>query len=443
MSVPMTHARSLPGGLLLALGLLSTPASALDVATATQLRARASDEAVIYLSGRAAPGDGGQGMFVRSEVACRDDGILHIVDQAGHCFVRDTPPGMVNVRWAGARGDGKADDTEALLAAHRLFARLAGELSAAVLIYPPGSYTTRETLELPNQGNGWEVRGEGLPTIIGTADNFPIFRAVADYSIRNFRIANLRMIYKTPQPPENTRSVAIALGCHNDSKAGLLDFRIENMVFDYAWRAIAVDPDTFAYFGPSCPIWGFTIEGVTTYLHMSGASIYLATRRGGSPRGNILNFYAQNKGAVEPAITVKNMTSLYIRNAEFNLGTNTTMVLSNRQNLLESIRFEQMSLEKPSEALIVMYSGQYTVSNLEVQSFTGRSPSTFYFLRPFHASLILQNLYTWGDLSANGARFLPIDSQNAGDVEFRGTWWRHKDKGVHFDYPRPIIGTSQ
>jgi hypothetical protein len=404
--------------------------------TVAALRTRTVGEALIYLSGRRQPGDGGEGAFVLREGACRDDGIIEVADAAGKCFVRVGADERINVRWAGARGDGQTDDTAALLDAHGLFRRLVAERGNGQLIYPPGTYNTAATLPLPDQGSGWEVRGEGFPTIVETSDNVTLLRAVVapGKSLRNFRISNLRLLYARPQPPTNRLAIGIALGCAADSVAGILDFHIENVVFDSAWRGIAVDPDSFERVKSSCPIWGFTIDSVTSYIRMSGATIWLATNRGGSPRGNLLNIYAQNKIAVEPAVSIQNMSNLYIRNMEFNLGQGTSLYLNNRENLIESIRFEQMSLADPAAPFIVVRGGQTTVNDLEVQSFRAAKPGHYYFVRSEAGSLDLHNLYTWGSLSSDST-YDPIDASSANTFKASGTWWRFKDAGVRFAFP--------
>lgn len=413
-----------------------TPAQAIPGTVAT-LHTRTVTDPLIYLTGRKQPGDGGEGAFVLREGACRDDSIIEVADAAGKCFVRVGSDGRINVRWAGARGDGRTDDTAALLDAHNLFRQLVAQTGNGQLIYPPGTYNLASTLPLPDQGTGWEVRGEGFPTIVGTADNMPLLRAVAapGKSLRNWRISNLRLIYARSQPATNRLAVAIALGCAADSVAGIMDFHIENVVFDGAWRGISVDPDTFERLKTSCPIWGFTIDSVTSYIRMSGATIWLATIRGGSPRGNLLNVYAQNKSAVEPAVSITNMSNLYIRNMEFNLGQGTALYLNNRQNLIDSIRFEQMTLADESHPFIVLRGGQSTVNDLEVQSFHSAQQGHYYFLRSEVGTLDLNNLYTWGNLSPESS-FDPIDNRSARSMTVSGTWWRYRDNGVQFDNAR-------
>ena len=410
----------------------SSPVTSMPGTVAT-LRTRTVAEPMIYVSGRKQQGDGGEGAFVLREGACRDDGIIEVADAAGQCFVRVGSEGRINVRWAGARGDGRTDDTAALLDAHNLFRQLVAQNGNSQLVYPPGTYNIASTLPLPDQGTGWEVRGEGFPTIVGTADNLPLLRAVAapGKSLRNWRISNLRLIYARPQPATNRLAVGIALGCAADSGAGIFDFHIENVVFDSAWRGIAVDPDTFERLKTSCPIWGFTIDSVTSYIRMSGATIWFATNRGGSPRGNLLNIYAQNKSAVEPAVSITNMSNLYIRNMEFNLGQGTALYLNNRENLIDSIRFEQMTLADEERPFMVLRGGQSTVNDLEVQSFHSAKPGHYYFLRAEIGSLDLHNLYTWGSLTS-GSTYEPIDGRIARSTGVSGTWWRYNDSGVSF-----------
>ncbi len=102
---------------------LDTPASAATaagsavpgVADLSSLRARGrADDAVIVL-GHSRPGDGGGGLFVRivDDTRSPDNGVTLIVDASGARW-RRLHGGAIDVRWAGAKCDGLADDAQAV-----------------------------------------------------------------------------------------------------------------------------------------------------------------------------------------------------------------------------------------------------------------------------------------------------------------------------------------
>jgi hypothetical protein len=419
----------------------ATPLETLD--TLSDLRAYSGEVPALYMSGYNRTGDGGEGIFIREAAACTDDGVLRIVDGSGHCYRRAVPEGHVNVRWAGAVGDGETDDSQALAAAHAVFLRLAASSDkGAVLTYPPGKYRTSVTLPLPPRGDGWELRGEAMATIIEAQDNIPILRLIIGEgdARRNWSIRQLRLIYAKPQPQQNKNAIAIALGCSGDTGKGIFDFNISNVVFDDAWRGISVDYQTYDHEQRQCPIWGFTIDSVTSYGDMSGATIWLATERGGSPRGSILNFYAQNKKAVEPAISLRSMTQVYGRNWEFNHGTGANVYLQTRHNIIDGIRFEATTVTADNNALVILSGGQTIIHNLEVHNFYMQGNVSAYFLRIKNGDLDLQNVVSSVALGDQKGSWQVIDGQDAGATRFSGSWVRHADGYVRFDFPAPVQG---
>jgi hypothetical protein len=84
------------------------------------LRAGRSGEAAVAVLGHGAPGDGGGGLFLRQlSLDAADDDATLVVDAAGQRW-RRLYDGAVDVRWAGAKCDGKADDSAAIAKAARI-----------------------------------------------------------------------------------------------------------------------------------------------------------------------------------------------------------------------------------------------------------------------------------------------------------------------------------
>ncbi|HEY1560530.1 MAG TPA: hypothetical protein VGF71_06545 [Caulobacteraceae bacterium] len=84
-----------------------------------ELRAARSAESVAAVLGHTVAGDGGGGVFIRvpGEKAADDD-TIQVIDLAGQLW-RRFYSGPIDVRWAGARCDGKGDDSAAIAKAAR------------------------------------------------------------------------------------------------------------------------------------------------------------------------------------------------------------------------------------------------------------------------------------------------------------------------------------
>lgn len=400
------------------------------IATGTieAFRQQSGNPPVAYATGYSRVGDGGEGILLRLPDSCVDDSILHYQNREGVCYIRGETNGIINVKWAGAHGDGVHDDSDALSAAHSLLNKIVDSGGTARLVYPAGTYLVRRSLALPPNGSGWELTGYGMPTIVGLTDNTPIFRllTLAKGRSHKWKISGFRFQHKNDQGTTNRAAVAIALGSSAATGDGIYDFEIERVVFVNGWRGISVDPESYES-GHTCPIWGWYIKDITSYTGMTGATIWLDTLRAGSPRGNLVNFYAQNKNSIEPAVSIKGMSEFYGTNLEFNQGENSNLYLQNRQSIIDSIRFEGVRLTTQNAALATFGDGQVTIRNLEVQYFVNDSQSTGTFLSAFRTSLILENLWTFGARGTPSPGWNVARVQRGATFDFRGSWRRFED----------------
>ncbi|WP_370156525.1 glycosyl hydrolase family 28-related protein [Bradyrhizobium ottawaense] len=382
----------------------------------------------IYVGGYESTGDGGEGLLLRAGSNCTDDSVLHYRNEEGTCYVRAQTDGRINVKWAGARGDGTHDDTNALLAAHSLLASVVEKGATARLVYPAGTYLTTKTLPLPGTGSGWELVGEGMPTVLELSDNTPIMRLTIPPSghSHKWRITGFTFRYKNHQPSTNGNAVAIALGSAGNASDGIYDFEIDRIIFANGWRGISVDTQSYSA-GHTCPIWGWFIKDVTSYTGMTGATIWLDTLKAGSPRGNLINFYAQNKNATEPALTIKGMSQFYASNLEFNQGQDTNLYLQNRGSVIDSMRFESVKLTHEGASLASFGDGQVIIRNLEVQYFANNTRVDGSFLSMFRGNLTLENLWTFGTVGKLTPGWNVAKMQNGATFEFKGSWRRFED----------------
>ena len=100
------------------------------------------------VGGYADPGDGGSGVFWwRPESEAAEDGgtVFRSKHAAAGRWHREVPDGVLNVKWFGAKGDGDADDTDAIVRAIAVATdreRGRGGRASAVVYFPPGTYYT-------------------------------------------------------------------------------------------------------------------------------------------------------------------------------------------------------------------------------------------------------------------------------------------------------------
>lgn len=417
---------------LIAISSLAESAAVETVDSIELLREGPTTSKAIYVLGYSEAGDGGEGMLLRSSSPCQDDGVLHYTTKDGICYARAEANGLINVRWAGARGDGKHDDTDALERAHALLQSIVANGGNARLSYPAGSYNVHRTIPLPSQGSGWELIGEGMPTLVQASEDMPIFRLLVPPkgSSHKWKIEGLSFRFSGDQSFEHKNAVAISLGSTGDTGDGIYDFEVDRVMFINGWRGISVDRDSYQR-GFICPIWGWYIKNVTSYTGMQGATIWFDTLRAGSPRGSLVNFYSQNKNSVEPAVSIKGMAQFVGSNLEFNLGSNTSLYLQNRENSIDSLRFEAVTVANGQGALATFGGGQVYIRNLEVQYFNNKTPGETFFLSSFGASLTLENLWTFGSRSSPAAAGWRVARvQNGGDFKFKGSWRRTDDGAI-------------
>lgn len=138
--------------------------------------ARPSDkDGTFTLTGYHAVADGGEGVFVWAEPCAlpADDAVVVKPDGYGGegKWVRITDNALVNVKWFGAYGDGRHDDTKAIQTA------IDNENDKEVFI-PAGEYKISQTLRYITTGyhSGIQLRGAGERTVIdfAFADNTPL-----------------------------------------------------------------------------------------------------------------------------------------------------------------------------------------------------------------------------------------------------------------------------
>lgn len=146
-----------------------------------------SDEITVTVKGYYAPGDGGGGIFYwDSSSAKQDDGGIYIKtaeEREKGRFVRLCEDNYRNVKWFGAKGDGKSDDYTAIASAiaclgtHGGTVELPGGnylISKSILIgngNAGDTWSSYHGIKLVGSGGGFGVHSEAVPTYITASAN--------------------------------------------------------------------------------------------------------------------------------------------------------------------------------------------------------------------------------------------------------------------------------
>lgn len=183
-------------------------ATTLVVDSVADLRALTvtADEMTVTLLGFYEPGDGGQGIFFWNDrETAPDDGGIYIkcANEKGR-FVRLCEDCDRNVKWFGAKGDGRTDDAAAIQAAIDSLPAHGGTVSL-----PGGTYVVSRTLDIGNgnakenwstkhgvalvgSGSGQGVHSSAVPTtVIASAameSVISVHGLIADVSIKGINV---------------------------------------------------------------------------------------------------------------------------------------------------------------------------------------------------------------------------------------------------------------
>ncbi len=186
----------------------------------------------VFLQGAAAANDGGGGWFVwQAESAATDDGGCVVATESSasgrwHRLYH----GPVDVRWFGARGDGAADDSDALQRA---------VTHHSDVYMPAGVYRLTRPLDLSElwgrrivgAGQSADIRNPAgfesgklsrATTLMLDADNAPVLRLAGS----GHAVERLCLMAKTRQPRAADKSYGIEL--NNVSRSRFSDIRIFN-----------------------------------------------------------------------------------------------------------------------------------------------------------------------------------------------------------------------
>jgi len=166
--------------------------------------------AVAVLSGYAAPGDGGGGVFTWSSTAGKDDGGT-ILNAAGYGTTaagwRRIHDGMIDVKWFGAKGDGITEDQDAIERAIAAATKISlnyqsdsGNNPAAppqrvypTIVFPVGNYVVLQTPNALSPKNFLRVLGLGNDNLMrSTVPIRHVQRRHGEYAARSVQLLLLR-----------------------------------------------------------------------------------------------------------------------------------------------------------------------------------------------------------------------------------------------------------
>ncbi|MBE6637231.1 MAG: hypothetical protein E7618_05450 [Ruminococcaceae bacterium] len=122
-------------------------------------------QALVIMQGYYTPGDGGGGTFLYNATTrtTEDGGVVIKSSVARGRFTRQCDPLSLNVKWFGAVGDGKHDDTDAIQQTI-----LALPEKGGTVIVPGGTYSLSKTIQIGNGNAGETISGRSGVRLIGT-----------------------------------------------------------------------------------------------------------------------------------------------------------------------------------------------------------------------------------------------------------------------------------
>ncbi len=151
------------------------------VANMEELKALQPKEstAVVMMKGYYRTGDGGGGTFWYDASSRTEENGATVIrgEDAPGRFVRDCEENRLNVKWFGAKGDGRADDTAAIQAAIDALPDAGGTVTL-----PGGTYNISSTLTIGDGDAGEKISSQSGVKLIGTGGGFA-FNAKAPTSL--------------------------------------------------------------------------------------------------------------------------------------------------------------------------------------------------------------------------------------------------------------------
>lgn len=123
-----------------------------------------TDNMLVFVASRTTEGDGGEGWwrFDAAASTTADAGTVLAPDAGTGRWSRIREPGLINVRWFGAVGDGTTNDTTAVQAANAAIATT-GDFPGAVFYFPRGRYRIAASITVPDYVT---IKGDGRVTTI-------------------------------------------------------------------------------------------------------------------------------------------------------------------------------------------------------------------------------------------------------------------------------------
>ena len=129
----------------------------------------AESEAVVILKGYYSAGDGGGGTFYydKADVSEADGALVIRSENTEGRFVRDREENYVNVKWFGAKGDGKSDDTAAIQAAIDAL-----PLRGGTVTLPGGTYSISSAITIGDGDSGEKISTRQGVKLVGMGGGF-------------------------------------------------------------------------------------------------------------------------------------------------------------------------------------------------------------------------------------------------------------------------------
>lgn len=249
----------------------------------------------VEVSGRTTASDGGGGLFdlvLASSGTTNRALFFRSTANATYAWSRVLNGQRITPQMFGARGNGSAQDFEALSAAVSYTTTNRLELHI-----PAGTYILTNKLTIQTNTSGWSITGDGAGTILkqtaSTGDGTPIFEFQGG-SIDRFTISDLALEWSDVSgvPASGYKNVGFMFAWDgvSDKGYGVYNFSLERLAFTFGFRCVS-NYDLSSSTSSGVNVWGMAVKSCRV-TYMAGGAVRLSNAgSGGSPNVTIADFH--------------------------------------------------------------------------------------------------------------------------------------------------------
>lgn len=262
----------------------------------------------VEVSGRTTASDGGGGLFdlvLASSGTTNRALFFRSTANATYAWSRVLNGQRITPQMAGARGDGSAQDYEALQSAVSYITT--NRLSLHI---PAGTYILTNKLVIRTNTSGWSITGDGAGSILkqtaSSGNGTPIFEFQGG-SITEFKITDLAFEWSPVGgvPASGFRNVGCLFawdGGAENRGFGVYNFSLERLAFTFGFR-VASNFDLSATSSSGVNVWGMALKSCRPGYMAGGAVLLSNAGSGGSPNVTVSDFHINGTTYGQPVAT--------------------------------------------------------------------------------------------------------------------------------------------